>query len=564
VDDVASPMDAVTEVEVEDQVDAVVEAPDGSASGEDTWVQDTVGPEVTDTSTEPLAARPRSPMSTARSTSRRPILRAVVPEETQGIRVQVCEDLACAEVLVDEVSGTDTFAPGEDLPTGPVFWRVAATEDGVMVGAWSVTWLLHIGVKSAPVASSLGTRFDLGLDGIADVVVGSCGLGDCTPGVHVYQGTLAGLSTTASPSLNVPEDSLYFGFAVASAGDVDGNGFPDLIVGGLPDLTTIGALPADDTAWLFLQGPDGIAPLPANTWSVPFAYFGFAVGAAGDVNGDGYGDVLVGATIANTVYVYHGGPDGAPDVASMTLASPDAVGLGFSVAGACDVNADGYADVIGGVPTNGQALVYYGGVEGLGDAPDLLTGGGESNFGTDVACAGDVNLDGYADVLVGAPQSGTGWLYLGSADGIGLDGVPIGDALKDHGISIAGAGDVNGDGYDDLIVGGSGGARVHLSSPGETFVPTTIVLEGDVDSFGESVSGVGDVNGDGYADVVVGATELGTAYLYLGGPDGPLPTPSLVIAGPAGFGFTVAYAPAFEVRPRLRWVPHLQDARISL
>ena len=149
------------------------------------------------------------------------------------------------------------------------------------------------------------------------------------------------------------------------------------------------------------------------------------------------GDVVVGAAGAsgNTgrAYVYFGSASGIARTAGATLIGPDGVNgrFGFSVASAGDVNGDGYAEVVIGAPTassvTGRAYVYLGGATGLGTMSETsLTGpdGVNGNFGVSVASAGDVNGDGYAEVVVGAvgvsSSTGRAYLHLGSASGLGV------------------------------------------------------------------------------------------------------------------------------------------------
>src|SRR6185503_12648564 len=146
--------------------------------------------------------------------------------------------------------------------------------------------------------------------------------------------------------------------------------------------------------------------------------------------------------------------------------------LGNSVASAGDVNGDGYGDVIVGMENydnsqvnEGRALVYLGGTVGptTTAAWSAESNEGSSHFGRSVASAGDVNGDGYGDVIVGAPDHGTplhnagaAYVYLGSATGLALDPAWMvkGDRPEARfGYSVASAGDVNGDGYGDIIVG---------------------------------------------------------------------------------------------------------------
>ena len=284
------------------------------------------------------------------------------------------------------------------------------------------------------------------------------------------------------------------------------------------------------------------------------ALFGHTVSTAGDVNADGYGDVIVGAPYqAGKAFAYYGSANGLSD-------EPDWMGtgtqgylhhFGSSVSTAGDVNGDGYDDVIVGAPEGGDAFAYYGSADGLSDQPDWSAHfyPVSAKFGWSVATAGDVNGDGYDDVIVGAPyfdpvvpgypdHAGAVFVYYGSTDGLSEDpdwqvfeyGYGSACINPQFGLSVAMAGDVNGDGYDDVIVGAEGadkafvyyGSAMGLSSIGR------LELSG-CNSFGWSVATAGDVNNDGYDDVIIGAPDCfrdfarekeGKVLLYLGSADG--------------------------------------------
>jgi hypothetical protein len=309
----------------------------------------------------------------------------------------------------------------------------------------------------------------------------------------VFLGSATGIAsggpTTAAAVLE--SDQAGSGFYAAGAGDVNGDGYGDVIVGaaGYDHGET-----DEGAAFVFLGSASGIASGNPSSPGVtrlesnqPSSAFGASVAGAGDVNGDGYADVIVGAPgyyTANpnggAAFVFLGSAsgvaNGSPATAATVLVSNLANDVfGSSVAGAGDVNGDGYADVIVGSPGHdvnyGRVSVFLGSASGIpsGDASAgaVLFGSLYMLFGASVGTAGDVNGDGYADVIVGAPRysaeppgSGAAWVYLGSAAGIaGGDSLlrAAGRIVDQHGIelgrSVAGAGDVNGDGYADMIVG---------------------------------------------------------------------------------------------------------------
>ncbi len=428
----------------------------------------------------------------------------------------------------------------------------------------SPTWQFTVGARSATVSSAWGTTLDVNGDGYADVVIAAPNAGG-NGSVYVYLGSPTGLGTAPATTLSGTAGS-FFGNAVAGAGDVNGDGYADVVVGAPSSASSTGG------AYIYLGSASGLGATPATTLISPDgagSAFGFTVTGVGDLNGDGYADIAVGAPFASSgagrVHLYLGGADGLATASSMTLTGPDGGAFGDSLAAAGDVNGDGFPDLAVAAPKGAIAYVYLGTGSALATAPaTTLTGpdaGTPSGFGAALASV-DANGDGYADIAVGATEistsAGAVYVYLGGAAGIpAIAGTTLAAPDGANGLfgQVASAGDVNGDGYGDLVVGASavgteGKAYVYLGSPSGLAVATPTPLLGEqlaMGAFGFSVASAGDVTGNGFADVIIGAYGVsnltGRAYLYLGGSSGVVTPFTVALTSPSGatglFGNTV-------------------------
>ncbi len=422
---------------------------------------------------------------------------------------------------------------------------------------------------NASFGSAVATAGDVNGDGRADVLVGV----PASNQALLYSGQDLG---DASP---LPLATLTrtggFGTALDTAGDVNGDGFADVIVGA----------PAASMAYVFAGSATGIVATPLFTATLS-GELGQSVSTAGDVNGDGFSEVLIGAptytttvpisTTGGAAFLYYGSSTGisATAVVTLTLPTPTAdARLGAAVSVAGDVNGDGLSDLVLGAPDapdGGVALLYYGSPITLTNTPDqtFAAPAGVTSFGAAVNTAGDVDGDGFAELLIGAPDTagaGTarGWaaFYAGGATPLQATANLVLDRLskpkgRGFGRNITSAGDVNGDGFDDVATAALVDeavfilyGRAGVIDP-TTLTPTlTITASG---SFGLSMSGGGDINGDGFDDLIVGAptlslsgTNRGRVYAYLGSADGIGTAPVWTMDGEADedqFGFAVAMA----------------------
>jgi len=384
---------------------------------------------------------------------------------------------------------------------------------------------------------------DINLDGVPDIIVGA------------YQEEVGGNSNVGSASVfsGVDGSLLHqwvgegtddnFGNSVSWAGDVNGDGIPDVIVGAhQANFTKINS----GSAYVF-SGADGslIFRLDGGNES---DHFGKAVSGVGDVDGDGLDDVLVAAHAAN--------PAGKVDAGSVYLFSGADESLifrwdgeaendffGNSVSGAGDFDGDNIQDIIigapqadpGGASEAGKMYVFSG-----ADGSPLFQRDGDNagdHFGFSVTNAGDFDQDGFAEVMVGASQAdpsnllnaGSAYAFSGPAGSLlyRWDGTSF---AGQFGRSVSGAGDMDGDGYEDFLVGEPFSSPNGLALAGSAYIFSSINgdllfrVDGDVsdDHFGTSVAVVGDTDEDGRAEIVLGAFNAdpggmqgaGSAYLF--------------------------------------------------
>jgi len=408
----------------------------------------------------------------------------------------------------------------------------------------------------AALGMAVASAGDLDGDGFADMILGAPGTSEGVEdagAAFVYLGSSSGLQAATALRADDPAEGDRLGEAVAGGGDLDGDGHLDVVVGAWGDSSTA-AEGGSLTLWLGSStGPD---PSDALQLTAPdtqaFEQVGRALAIVDDLDGDGTAELLVGAAQRRTGAATGGsvflalGTTSGPDLATaQELLASDvhrAQRFGQSVASVGDIDGDGLFDVIVGAPTDdaaadqaGAAYVYLGTATGLDASSEQKltssTATADAGLGTAVSGAGDVDGDGHADVLVGAPAAedagmaaGSATLWLGGLTGIDTTSEqvlisPDADAGDNLGTAVASAGDVDGDGWSDLLLGAPGamsggvdGAGVIVllyGSPLGADTAGAVVLEASDPQqdagLGQAVLGGLDLDGDGDLDLLAGA-----------------------------------------------------------
>jgi hypothetical protein len=491
-------------------------APDPQDGAAQTADETTLSEAITVVSPPRLTA----PLSTAISTSQRPLFRWT-SSGAGRVTLEICRDRGCGHPIASVETNRSFGRPERALPAGVVYWHVSEGHGRRRTA--SATWELTIPARDSGRVGSWGAIPDFNGDGFGDLAVGVKG---ATSQVRVFPGGRSGIATTPAQTLT---GGAGFGDELGSAGDLDGDGFGDLAVwtSGPPQTVTV-----------YHGGPAGLgAPV---TFPAPAAdqFSQMRVVSAGDVDGDGYGDLLVGGGANAALHL--GGPRGIHTTPAELLTSVPAGSAAVPDArwpiGGGDFNGDRRPDaVIAGI--NGAQL-YEGDGRRLVAQPDFPLP--LPVFG---ALAGDFNGDGFNDLNT------QGAIDTGGPTGLGFFQAIAGAYF------YQGVGDTNGDGFsDDLAMISSlfgvpeaeriyfGGTTPCASTACPTFVP--LLVPGHLNN-GNGLAavlpgGLGDVNGDGFGDLAYGSPGAGAVYLFLGGPAGPPQTPSLTITSEPGFGFSLA------------------------
>jgi hypothetical protein len=432
--------------------------------------------------------------------------------------------------------------------------------------------------ENAAFGRAVASAGDINNDGKGDIIIGVpwwdlSGSSIAIGRVYVTHGTATGLASSSYARNGLQADSM-FGSAVAGVGDVNGDGYDDVVIGA-PSFTN-GSFSSEGRAYLYLGGSSGLASSAAwvsDPTDQANAHFGSVVTGVGDVNGDGRDDVVIAAPDwdqsgsspdVGKIYLFYGNATtGLSSSAAWTSSGPTpqaGARFGAALAGIPDCNNDTIGDLLVGAPTwdsgsfvdEGSAHVYLavGGTFLLQRTWEPANQSG-AHFGAAVS-GGDLNGDGLAEAVVAAPDFditsplsipnvGKVWAYVGQPGGPGTSSAwtDTGTSGSFFGTTLSAAGDVDADGRADLLVGApyvdntatdEGAAYLYRGQASGVLTadPTWSADPTNVTSgyFGWSLAIARDVDQDGADEALIGAPDHvraldlgGKAYLYYGGVD---------------------------------------------
>ena len=441
-------------------------------------------------------ARAIAPLSGSVVTVATPLLQWTATPCTSPVQLLLCADPSCvpAMAVVNVTPGATSWRPVADLPPQTTFfWQLRW---GTSFVNHSPTWFFRgparpLGSTATPrVATAWGRIPDGDGDGYADLVVGvpmsrvATGTGHGSVlvwrgGRPLMMGAAPSLMLTSTPTTADP-GSRGFGAVVSSAGDVNGDGLVDVVIadrnGDAAVWTAGGGTYARDPSWV-------VAP------SLPPPSTGFSLGAVpvtgvGDMNGDGYSDVAYTrfdpAGNNAQLNITYGGPMPMPIAMTTAMGFADHRQRYAFLTAAGDINGDGRADLVAGNPAIPSITGVLGAIDVLLTSPtttslqSLSIVGGTPNFGASVAGGMDLNGDGHADIVVYTAEDHT--LHVYGFEPTSNRVVSRQDLVVAAGFErVSSAGDMDGDGYGDVVVWGGGSEALYRGSPtGLTFDGATL------------------------------------------------------------------------------------------
>ncbi|MBL8684685.1 MAG: FG-GAP repeat protein [Myxococcales bacterium] len=483
-----------------------------------------------------LPPRPLAPISAGFTTSTRPTFTWVNPAGNTGVEVLVCRDRRMTSGCVRSTVMARSYRPTAPLASGWWFWSLGGLRGTIASATRSAVWQFRVRASDSPIDSSYGSVVDFDGDGFADVVTGAPNTpiaGATHAGaVYFYEGSATGLAADpAREYVGAATDRL--GLSVAAAGDINGDGFADVMLGA-PEASF-----ATGYVGVVLGNARGLPSTFSSTLrgATSNQRFGSRIAAIGDVNGDGYGDVAIASSHASgpsVVEVFLGSASGsliAHRTYTFDRARLNAAYLCPTTLG--DLNLDGYSDFAianpgdpGGGSSYGTIQIFYGSATGASATPaQTIAGVVAMEAPATTLSYGDFNGDGRVDLLAGSNfvdeagpnRGGVVRLYLATATG--LPSTPSQEHRSadsaNFGIVVSG-GDVDSDGYDDALIGAPftrcggiifcGAVELRLgSAAGIATTPQRRIVGNAVEYLGTSVGARGDINNDGFADVVFGA-----------------------------------------------------------
>ena len=323
--------------------------------------------------------------------------------------------------------------------------------------------------ESTDFGTDANAKGDFNADGYSDLIYGEPGANNDSGAVHIHYGSVNGYATTPDLTLTGVHEGARFGASLAMVGDADGNGYDDILIGAPHQNNDTG-----NTTGAILLYSGFVTGLNSNPVWIEFGgsiggLFGASVDAAGDVDGDGYADLLVSEMGwegsdggLGRVHIYLGNAT-LESNSTMIEGTEDDLILGYATLGVGDANGDGFDDVVIGsskdasdISGRGVAQVHYGSIDGISPTANRTWSMMQvwTLFGNSLSALGDVNGDGYDDLAISEISNSSLWVFHGGAGGYSANPttqMSIGN--NGWGWNIQTAGDINDDGIEDFLVG---------------------------------------------------------------------------------------------------------------